>query len=774
MATASEIALSILIGAKVQGSFNNAIKSAQSGMQTMAKTSVTTVKALGSMTAGAAAATVAIGAYLLDLGKDFDEATDSIRIGTGATGDALNSLLSDFDTVYSNVPTTMDNASKAIADYNTRLGLTGEVLQNMSTQAIQVSDMLGEDLDSVIKESSQAIQIWNIDAENMSSAMDYVFKASQSTGVGFSELMTNVQQFAPQLQELGYGFNESVSLIGQMEKAGVNTTEVLSAMKKSVTTLAKEGLSAGEGMELYTEKIKNAKTMTEATSLASEIFGTKAASTMAAAIRNGAVDVVGLTKALSENNETISGCAEDTYDFAERLQIFKNSAEVALKPFANSIFDTINELMPVAADLLNGIMPQIQNLATVMTPVLGDVSETIIPVLVAGVNDLIPILDCILPLGADIIVMFMDGMGSILPFISQLIQSLMPCASTILPLIIQSIQQILPCVLALLPVIMQLVSALMPIVTDVITVLLPPLTTIITSLLPVVMQILQALIPLINVLSPIIHMLAVAFGESLVQALQMIMPIIQNIMGVFQGLIDFITGIFTGNWQQAWEGVKEIFGNAFGALAGIAKLPINAVIGIINSAIAGINSIAIEVPDWVPGLGGNTYGFNIPQIPMLASGGIVTAPTLSMIGEGSEPEAVLPLSMLAQMLGTVAYSAALANTEYVIPNTEISYQALDELLNNELSSVTVSADAVTSYHSVNTDTNSDTSLSDLERKLNDVFYSNGNNIQVTYSPVYNIMGNASEDDIARVSVDDFERFKKFWKKYEKELNRVSF
>lgn len=672
MSKASEIALSILIGAKMQSSFSNAIKKAQSGMQTMAKTSGTAVKAFGSMTAVAASATVTTGAYLLNLGKNFDEVADSIRIGTGATGDALNSLLSDFDAVYSSVPTTMDNASKAIADYNTRLGLSGKALQNISTQAIQVSDMLSEDLGNVIESSSQAIQIWNIDAENMTSAMDYVFKASQSTGVGFSDLMSNVQQFAPQLQELGYGFNESVSLIGQMEKAGVNTTEVLSAMKKSVSTLAKDGLSASKGMELYTEKIKNAKTMTEATSLASEIFGTRAASTMAAAIRDGTVDVASLTKELSLNNETISGCAEDTYDFTERLQMFKNNAEVALKPFANSVFDSMNELMPVASDLLNSI---------------------------------IPILDSILPLGADIIVMLMDGIEEILPFVSQLITTLMPCISTILPLIMKSVQQILPCISALLPVIMQLVSALMPIITDVITVLLPPLTTIVTSLLPVIMQIIQALIPLINVLSPIIYMLANAFGESLMQGLQMIMPIIQNIMGVFQGLIDFITGIFTGNWQQAWEGIKEIFGNAFGALVGIVKMPINAVIGIINSAIAGINSIAIEIPDWVPGLGGKTYGFNIQQIPMLANGGIVTAPTISMIGEGSEPEAVIPLSK-------------------------------------------------------------------LEKMLSGDFHSSGSTYEIVYSPIYQIMGNASKEDIADVTADDFERFKQFMKQYEKEKRRV--
>ncbi len=96
--------------------------------------------------------------------------------------------------------------------------------------------------------------------------------------------MSSVQQFAPQLQEMGYSFNEATALIGQLDKAGVDPREVLAAMKKGVGALAKEGISASKGLEQYAEKIKNAGSMTEATALASEIFGTKAGSTMAAAI----------------------------------------------------------------------------------------------------------------------------------------------------------------------------------------------------------------------------------------------------------------------------------------------------------------------------------------------------------------------------------------------------------------------------------------------------------------------------------------------------------
>ncbi len=96
--------------------------------------------------------------------------------------------------------------------------------------------------------------------------------------------------------------------------------------------------------------------------------------------------------------------------------------------------------------------------------------------------------------------------------------------------------------------------------------------------------------------------------------------IVSGIMTMFGGLIDFLTGVFTGNWSQAWEGVKSIFSGAFQSLVSLAKAPINAVIGIINGAIAGINKIGITIPDWVPGVGGNSFKINIPTIPALAHG----------------------------------------------------------------------------------------------------------------------------------------------------------
>ena len=114
---------------------------------------------------------------------------------------------------------------------------------------------------------------------------------------------------------------------------------------------------------------------------------------------------------------------------------------------------------------------------------------------------------------------------------------------------------------------------------------------------------------------------------------------ISSIKNVFTSLIDFVKNVFTGNWAGAWESVKNIFGNAFSALTGLVKAPLNAVISLINSAIGGLNKLHISIPDWVPGLGGKEFGISIPQIPMLATGGIATQP--SICGEGGYPEYVI-------------------------------------------------------------------------------------------------------------------------------------
>lgn len=99
-------------------------------------------------------------------------------------------------------------------------------------------------------------------------------------------------------------------------------------------------------------------------------------------------------------------------------------------------------------------------------------------------------------------------------------------------------------------------------------------------------------------------------------AVETIGNIIAGLIRTISGIIDFITGVFTGDWERAWQGVQDIFGGIFQGLEALVKAPLNAVIGLINGAIEGINKI--KLPDWVPMIGGKEL--NIPLIPKLAKG----------------------------------------------------------------------------------------------------------------------------------------------------------
>nr|DAM34805.1 MAG TPA: Minor tail protein [Caudoviricetes sp.] len=545
-----ELQAVVNLAGSIDPSLGKAIESAQKKISGLNVKALAVGAAVGGIAVATGKAVVEAGKYLKDLGSQFDEAADAIRIGTGATGDALDGLLDDFDEVYKSVPTTMEDASKAIADYNTRLGLTGPQLQEISKQALQVSDMLGDDLGGVIEESSQAFQQWNIDAENMGGAMDYIFKVSQSTGMGFTDLMSNMQKFGPQLQEMGYSFETASALMGQLDKAGVNVEEVLGAMKKSVGALAKEGISASDGLAMYYEQIKNAGTAAEAASIASEIFGTKAGSTMAAAIRDGTLAVGDLTESLLENGETIAGAAEDTYDFAERLQIMKQGLEVALKPMANTVFDGLNKFMPVLQKLMEQIVPVISDAVEAAAPFVEEF-------LMGAANALEDVLPLISQLAADLLPILTQLMSTLLPPLLSLVQTLLPplmqIVGAILPPIASLLSTILPMITqivsAVLPVLVQIISALLPVITPLLEVALQIVNDVIMPLLPPLMQIVQALLPplvsLLNLVMPILSPL-LALLQPIASVLGTIADVIAKIVSFGSGVISKIAGLFGG------------------------------------------------------------------------------------------------------------------------------------------------------------------------------------------------------------------------------------
>ncbi len=117
--------------------------------------------------------------------------------------------------------------------------------------------------------------------------------------------------------------------------------------------------------------------------------------------------------------------------------------------------------------------------------------------------------------------------------------------------------------------------------------------------------------------------------------------VVSGLLTTLSGVIDFITGVFSGNWSLAWQGVKDIFVGIFSSIGSVLKGVINVIIAMINNGIRGVNKlINVKAPDWIPGIGGKSLGFTIPEIPTFAKGGFTNQP--SIFGEAGL-EAAIPI-----------------------------------------------------------------------------------------------------------------------------------
>lgn len=277
-----------------------------------------------------------------------------------------------------------------------------------------------------------------------------------------------------------------------------------------------------------------------------------------------------------------------------------------------AVFDGFLNTITGIKDKIVGVFSP-ENLASVRTAIVGMFGEN------AGTG-----FDNIVSIGQNVIGVFQQivnfGTQTVKPMFEQVFGWV---STTLLPGLLNAFNAIAP--------------QIGPLVTNIGTAVMNVATLIgnaIQKILPVIESIVMVLINVVaTVAPPIIAAVSQIFAN--------ISNVVTSIQGVFEGLIQFITGVFTGNWSSAWEGVKSIFSNAFSALVELCKIPINAVIGIINGAINGINSIlgsVTTIPEWVPVVGGKGFSMQLPTIPMLAKGGFTDG--VSIAGEAGT-EAVI-------------------------------------------------------------------------------------------------------------------------------------
>ncbi len=312
------------------------------------------------MTKSVTAPIVAVGTAAFAAGDAVDDAMDTIRKGTGATGPALEALGEDFKAVFADVPDDAGTVSAAIADLNTRLGLTGKPLQDLTRQMLDLARVAGTDVATTIEATTRLFGDWSIATEDQSESLDYLWKVSQSTGIGVDTLAEKLVQFGAPLRQMGFSFEESAALMGKWEKEGVNSELVLGSLRIAMGNFARDNIPMREGLDQTIQKIQELGPGAEATALAMEVFGARAGPDMAAAILEGRFAVDDLMNSIAASPETISGASDDIAGFGEAMAEMKNEIMLALEPLGTILLDLFEQLKPHLQTAIDFIAQLIQ------------------------------------------------------------------------------------------------------------------------------------------------------------------------------------------------------------------------------------------------------------------------------------------------------------------------------------------------------------------------------------------------------------------------------
>lgn len=334
----------------VLSTFSDAgLKAAQKELDDFSKKTQTKLgrvgDAAGKVALGIGAGFAAAGAGLFAVGQSFDDAFDSIRVGTGATGEALAGLQNDFKAVVSEVPASFGDASAAITVLNQRLGLSGQPLQKMSEQMLTLSRITGTELGANVESVAKVFQNFGVAAGDQSGKLDVLFRASQQSGVSVQSLAETMSGAGVVLRQVGLNFDQSAAFIATLAKAGVDASDVMPALSRTLATAAKNGKDASVVFSETFNSIKNAKSDTDAAGVALEVFGAKAGPRLAAMIREGKLSFEEMQQAIVSGSDTIIGAGAETEDFAEKFTRMKNRVMVAVEPLASKVFGAIGDAM---------------------------------------------------------------------------------------------------------------------------------------------------------------------------------------------------------------------------------------------------------------------------------------------------------------------------------------------------------------------------------------------------------------------------------------------
>lgn len=688
MAKSKVMELAIKIAGKVDKSLGTSTKAANKQLATIQKAankvSTTMTAGLAAMGTGAIAATK----YLADLGGEWQTATNQVAASTGAAGKELEGLRDVMEDVYAaNYGDSVADVGDAVAMVNRNMA---NLDQNGLTAATEGALALRDAFEYDVVESTRAAEAIR---KNFGSSAEEAFSliaAGAQNGLDYSgELIDTINEYSSQFAKLGFDADGMFNILQagadgtawNLDKVGDaikefsiraidgsdSTVEAFTSLGYNAENIMATFAAGGEGANKAFFDVINTlmavDDQVERDALGVALFGT-----MWEDLGTEAMEAMaGASQAAYDTEGALEKINQVKYnDLDSAIQGIGRQMEVALLPAADAVYQSLMDSMPEITEAMEEVSPVIAEIAGDFADWAGGAISEGLPVLVDGIKDFADWAGKAYEKAKPFLNFLWEHKGTVLAIAAGLrllgpaigavttAMNAFRTAKTFMALLQSSgkITQVTNAFKAFGSALMGPLGIIIA-VAAAIALLYKNWDTVKAWLVNFGNTVNQIWTNFSNMVGNAITAIGQKFpllGAYLQGWWESIQAAVDNVKAIFQNIIDFISNVFSGNWSAAWQNIVNIFGNLFGMIVNLAKAPINGVISAINWVLSKINSISVTIPDWVPGVGGKTLGFNIPTIPQLAEGGVATSPTLAEIGEGGEPEAVMPLSKLAAML----------------------------------------------------------------------------------------------------------------------------
>ena len=680
--------LAIKIAGKVDKSLGTSTKAANKQLATIQKAankvSTTMTAGLAAMGTGAIAATK----YLADLGGEWQTATNQVAASTGAAGKELEGLRDVMEDVYAaNYGDSVADVGDAVAMVNRNMA---NLDQNGLTAATEGALALRDAFEYDVAESTRAAEAIR---KNFGSSAEEAFSliaAGAQNGLDYSgELIDTINEYSSQFAKLGFDADGMFNILQagadgtawNLDKVGDaikefsiraidgsdSTVEAFTSLGYNAENIMATFAAGGEGANKAFFDVINTlmavDDQVERDALGVALFGT-----MWEDLGTEAMEAMaGASQAAYDTEGALEKINQVKYnDLDSAIQGIGRQMEVALLPAADAVYQSLMDSMPEITEAMEEVSPVIAEIAGDFADWAGGAISDGLPVLVDGIRDFANWAGKAYEKAKPFLSFLWEHKGTVLAVAAALrvlgpaigavttAMNAFKTAKTFMALLQSSgkIAQVTAAFQRFGSILTGPLGIIIA-VAGAIALLYKNWDTVKAWLVNFGNTVNQIWTNFSNMVGNAIAAIGQKFpmlGAYLQGWWESIQAAVDNVKAIFQNIIDFISNVFSGNWSAAWQNIVNIFGNLFGMIVNLAKAPINGVISAINWVISKINSISVTIPDWVPGVGGKTLGFNIPTIPQLAEGGVATSPTLAEIGEGGEPEAVMPLSKLAAML----------------------------------------------------------------------------------------------------------------------------